>query len=80
MQRILAKKQSQSFNSLEITKTISKRLLGVSYLTISAHFRHIQEGMYLIPVKDFQLRDTAGITAAPIAAIVFGNVEKVPQE
>lgn len=78
--RILAKKQSQDFNSLEITKIISKHFLGVPYLTVSAHFRHIQEEMYLIPVEDFRLRDTAGRTATPIAKIVFGNVEKVPQE
>jgi hypothetical protein len=75
-----AKQQNQSFNSLEITKIISKRILGVPYLSISAHFRHIQEGMYLISAKDFRLRDPSGTTSAPLATTVFGSVEKVLQE
>ena len=80
VQRVLAKKQSQNYNSLEITKIISRRLLGVPYLTISAHFRHIQEGMYLVSVEDFRLRRSADVTTPPIPAIVFGGVEKVHQE
>jgi hypothetical protein len=78
VQRVLAKKQSQNYNSLEITKIISKRFLGVPYLTISAHSRHIQEGMYLVPVKDFRL--TAPVTTTPLPAIAFGGAKKVPQE
>jgi hypothetical protein len=80
VQRVLAKKQSQNYNSLEISKIISKRFLGVPYLTVSAHFRHIQEGMYLVPVEGFRLRDAANVTTTPRATIVFGSVEKVPQE
>jgi hypothetical protein len=80
VQRVLAKKQSQNHNSLEISKIISKRFLGVPYLTVSAHFRHIQEGMYLVPVEGFRLRDAANVTTTPRATIVFGSVEKVPQE
>jgi hypothetical protein len=80
VQRVLAKKQSKNYNSLEISKTISKRFLGVPYLTISAHSRHIQEGMYLVPVESFRLRDAADVTTTSIPAIVFGTVEKVPQE
>ena len=80
VQHVLAKKQSQNFNSLEITKIISKRFLGLPCLTISAHSRHIQEGMYLVPVEDFRLKGEAGVTTAPIPAMVFGSVEKVHQE
>jgi hypothetical protein len=80
VQRVLAKKESQNYNSLEISKIISKRFLGVPYLTISAHSRHIQEGMYLVPVEGFGLRDAAAVTTTPKAAIVFGAVKKVPQE
>ena len=79
IQRVLAKKQSQIFNSLEITKIISKRFLGLPYLTISAHSRHIQEAMYLVPVEDFRLKGEAGVTTAPMPAMVFGSVEKVHQ-
>ena|SRR5580692_324523 len=80
VKRILAKQQNPSFNSLEITKIISKRILGVPYLSISAHFRHIQEGMYLVTAKDFRLRDPSGTTSAPLATTVFGSTEKVLQE
>jgi hypothetical protein len=80
VQRVLAKKQSQNFNSLEITKIISRRVLGVPYLTISAHSRHIQEGMYLVPVENFRLKDASDLTATPMPTMVFGNVEKVHQE
>jgi hypothetical protein len=80
VQQVLAKKQSQNYNSLEVSKIISKRFLGVPYLTISAHSRHIQEGMYLVPVKEFRLRDAADVTTTPKVATVFGSVEKVPQE
>jgi hypothetical protein len=80
VKRILAKQQNQSFNSLEITKIISKRILGVPYLSISAHFRHIQEGMYLVTAKNFRLRDPSATTSAPLATTVFGSTEKVLQE
>jgi hypothetical protein len=80
VKRVLAKQQNQSFNSLEITKIISKRILGVPYLTISAHFRHIQEGMYLVSARDFRLRDPSATPSAPLATTVFGSAEKVLQE
>jgi hypothetical protein len=80
VKRVLAKHENQSFNSLEITKIISKHILGVPYLTISAHFRHIQEGMYLVSAKVFRLRDPSTTTSAPLATTVFGSAEKVLQE
>jgi hypothetical protein len=80
VQRVLAKKESQNYNSLEISKTVSKRFLGVPYLTISAHSRHIQEGMYLVPVKDFRLRAQADVTTTLLPAVAFGAAKKVPQE
>src|SRR5580704_13627427 len=80
VQRVLTMKQSENYNSLEISKIISKRFLGVPYLTISAHSRHIQQGMYLVPVEDFRLRAAADVTSTPKAATVFGSAEKVPQE
>jgi len=78
VQRVLSKKQSQNYNSLEVAKITSKRFLGVPYLTISAHSRHIQEGMYLVPVEGFRLKNAADAPTAPKAATVFVSVEKVP--
>ena len=80
VRRVLTMKQSENYNSLQVSKIISKRFLGVPYLTISAHSRHIQEDVYLVPVKDFRLRVAADVPTAPLPAIVFGTVEKVPQE
>src|SRR5271167_484370 len=80
VKRVLAKQPNQSFNSLEITEIISKHILGLPYLSISAHARHIQEGMYLVSAKDFRLRDPSATPSAPLATTVFGSAEKVPQE
>lgn len=42
LMRILEKVKRQSFNSLEITGIVAKRFLGIPYITVSAHSRHIQ--------------------------------------
>src|SRR5258708_36299095 len=52
----LAKQEGQKFNSLEITKVVSKRFLGIPFMSITAHSRHIQQGIGLVPAKDFVLR------------------------
>jgi len=54
--QILAKREGQEFNSLEITKVASKRFLGIPFMSITAHFRHIQQGICLVPAKNFVLR------------------------
>jgi hypothetical protein len=49
VKRIVAKLSSQ-FNCLEITRVSavsSRRFVGVSYITVAAHTRHIQEGSFL---------------------------------
>jgi hypothetical protein len=56
VKRVLAKQEGQKFNSLEITKVVSKRFLGIPFMSVTAHSRHIQEDVYLIPAKDFVLR------------------------
>jgi len=53
---ILAKQEGQKFNSLEITKVVSKRFLGIPFMSVAAHSRHIQQGICLVPAKDFVLR------------------------
>ena len=54
--QILAKQEGQKFNSLEITKVASKRFLGIPFLSVTAHFRHIQQGICLVPAKNSALR------------------------
>ena len=56
VKRVLAKQEGQKFNSLEITKVVSKRFLGIPFMSVTAHSRHIQQGIGLVPAKDFVLR------------------------
>ena len=48
--RLLAKQETQ-FNSLEM-RVVSKRFLGIPFMSIAAYSRHIQEGLCLVPAKD----------------------------
>jgi hypothetical protein len=52
VKQILAKQEGQTFNSLEITKAASKRFLGIPFMSVAAHFRHIQQGICLVPAKN----------------------------
>ena len=67
VERILANPRSEKFNSWEITRVASaasKRFLGVTYVTVSARSRHIQEGPFLFRAKDVQERGRAKLAAA----------------
>jgi hypothetical protein len=52
VKRVLVKQEKQ-FNSLEITKVVLKRFLGVPFMNVTAHSRHIQQSIYLAPARDF---------------------------
>ena len=58
---VLAKQEGQKFNSLEITKVVAKRFLGIPFMSVTAHSRHIQQGIGLVPAKDFVLRMPAAL-------------------
>jgi hypothetical protein len=65
--RILANPRSEKFNSLEITRVASaasKRFPGVTYVTLCAHSRHIQESMFLFQANDLPARERAEAVAA----------------
>lgn len=47
LQRILVDQESENFNCLEITLVARKRILGLYWVTVSAHWRQIQESMLL---------------------------------
>src|SRR6266403_1205474 len=66
VKRILAKQEGQRFklNSLEITKIASKWFLGIPLLRVTAHSRHIQLGIALIPAKHVLQRPIAAMPAA----------------
>jgi hypothetical protein len=74
VKRILVKQEKQ-FNSLEITKAVSKRFLGIPFmLSIAAHSRHIQQGACLVPLKDFALGMT--ILASPESKLGSGREQR----
>jgi hypothetical protein len=45
--RILSKVRAEKFNSVEVTEISGKRFLGVPYLAVVGHARHIQESHVL---------------------------------
>jgi hypothetical protein len=47
IKQVIANLESKNFNCLEITRVAAKRLLGLPYVSVSAHLRHIQEGRAL---------------------------------
>ena len=47
LKRIFLKMRKQNFNCLEVTKMVEKRFLGVPYITVWTHPRHIQKGCWL---------------------------------
>jgi hypothetical protein len=67
---VLAKQEGRKFNSLEITKVVSKRFLGIPFMSVTAHSRHLQQGIGLVPAKDFVLRMPA---AAPESRLGSGG-------
>jgi hypothetical protein len=44
VKRLLAQTRVQHFNCLEVTHILKKHFLGIPYVSIAAHSRHIQEG------------------------------------
>jgi hypothetical protein len=62
--RMLAKLKSEKFNSLEITRVVSKRFFGLPYVTVSARSRHIQDGVFLFRDTGIQEWDRTNLAAA----------------
>jgi len=63
VRRLLGKQAGERFNSLEITKIVSKRFLGIPFTSVMAHFRHIQEEIAfgtprMILYGEYHLRQT----------------------
>ena len=47
LKRILGKVKQQHFNGLEVTAIVARHFLGVPYVTVSAHSRHMQQNYCL---------------------------------
>ncbi len=64
IKRMLTKLKAETFNSLEITRVAAKRFLGLPYVSVSAHWRHIQESLVLFHAKRLAEWDRAKLAAA----------------
>lgn len=51
IKKVTAQMKSDRFNCLEVTQVAEKRFLGLLYVSLCAHPRHIQEGMSLCHAK-----------------------------
>jgi hypothetical protein len=47
LKRMVKKVQEQHFNSLEVTAIVTRHFLGVPYVTVFAHSRHMQQNWCL---------------------------------
>jgi len=51
VKNVVANMKSDRFNCLEISRVAAKSFLGLPYVTVAAHQRHIQEGLFLFHAK-----------------------------
>ena len=52
LNRLIAGVKSQHCNSIEITRVMGKSFLGVPYVSVSAHPRHLQKGTSFSPTGE----------------------------
>jgi hypothetical protein len=62
--RVLTRLKSEKFNCLEITQVAAKSFLGLPYMTVSAHPRHVQESVFLFRAPRLPEWDQARLAAA----------------
>lgn len=79
VKRILANLKPEKFNSLEITQVASKSFLGVPYVSVSAHSRHIQESSILFGAKDLQELGPGRIDCRPNQGIELATGKGQPE-
>jgi hypothetical protein len=64
VKRLLAQTRLQHFNCLEVTHLLKKHFLGIPYVSIAAHPRHIQEGCQLRTIEQ-RAQDNVPIHGEP---------------
>jgi hypothetical protein len=64
VKKVIACVKSDRFNCLEIAQVAVRRFLGLPYVTVSAHPRHIQESMFLFHAERLAEWDRARLAAA----------------
>ena len=63
VKQVIANMKSDRFNCLEISRVAAKSFLGLPYVTVAAHQRHIQESLFLFHTKDIAQWDGAILAA-----------------
>jgi len=51
VKKVIANMKSGKFNCLEISRVAAKSFLGLPYVTVAGHPRHVQESVYLFQAK-----------------------------
>ncbi len=64
LQRIFSQVRRKDFNCLEVTGIAARHFMGIPYVTVSAHSRHIQQSCFLDDPRARQLGKTASDWAA----------------
>jgi hypothetical protein len=64
VKKVIAKMKSGKFNCLEISRVEAKCFLGLPYVTVAGHPRHIQESIYLFRTNHISETDQATLAAA----------------
>jgi hypothetical protein len=83
IERILANREGEKFNSLEIVRVASlasKRFLEIRHITVSARPRHIQESLVIFQVKDkdFEAAVPSGTSLPPDQSIGLSPSRELP--
>ena len=63
VQKVIANIKPGKFNCLEISQVAAKRFLGLPYVTVAAHPRHIQESISLFHAEGLAEWDRAMLAA-----------------
>ena len=64
IKNVIANMESDRFNCLEISRVAAKSFLGLPYVTVAGHPRHVQESIYLFHAKHMAEWDQAKLAAA----------------
>jgi len=63
VKKAIANMKSNRFNCLEISRMAAKSFLGLPYVTVAGHPRHIQESVYLFHAKHISEWNQARLAA-----------------
>jgi hypothetical protein len=80
VKRILTTLKQEKFNSVEITRVVSKHFLGVPYTQVYAHPRHIQKSMFLFRDADVRKSEQTKMSGDANPSVVCAKDKKLSLE